>query len=128
MACQGRCNAVRTVAVLLCVMVLAEAAAAAVVNVGGTKGWNLGVNYQTWASSTKVRPNDSLFFKYDPRLHNVMVVSKADYDSCKTTSPWSKHTSGKDSIKFTKSGTYYLICGIGTHCKAGMKVAVTVRW
>ncbi|BBN03183.1 hypothetical protein MPTK1_2g21460 [Marchantia polymorpha subsp. ruderalis] len=128
MARQGRSNAARTLVLLVCVMVLSERAAAATLNVGGLKGWNLGVDYKSWAATTRVKPTDSLFFKYDPRLHNVMVVSKADYDTCKTSAPWSKHTSGKDTIKFTKPGTYYLICGVGTHCKAGMKVAVTVRW
>ncbi|BBN02383.1 hypothetical protein MPTK1_2g14890 [Marchantia polymorpha subsp. ruderalis] len=124
---QGR-NSASTLAAALVLLVLVDCALAATVNVGGSSGWTLGYNYKTWASTAKVRPYDSLFFKYDPRLHNAMVVSKADYDSCKTTSPWAKHASGKDYIKFTKSGTYYIICGVGTHCKAGMKVAVTVKW
>ncbi|KAL2643419.1 hypothetical protein R1flu_011006 [Riccia fluitans] len=131
MAHQGGANAVCTIGVLVMVfgvLVLCENAAATTVNVGGASGWTVGHNYKTWAAFNKVRPYDSLFFKYDPKVHNVLVVSKADYDACKTSSPWSKHQTGKDFIKFTKSGTYYLICGVGSHCQAGMKLAVTVRW
>ncbi|KAL2644089.1 hypothetical protein R1flu_011676 [Riccia fluitans] len=114
---------------LLCINLLVESAYAAVtVNVGGSSGWTLGYNYRTWASTTRVKPWDSLFFKYDPRLHNVLLVSKADFDACRTTAPWAKYSSGKDYIKFTKSGTYYLICGVAKHCAAGMKLAVTVKW
>ncbi|KAL2643875.1 hypothetical protein R1flu_011462 [Riccia fluitans] len=110
---------------LLCVAVLVDRAhAATTVNVGGSSGYN----YRTWASTTRVKPWDSLFFKYDPRLHNVLLVSKADFDACRTTAPWAKYSSGKDYIKFSKSGTYYLICGVARHCAAGMKVAVTVKW
>ncbi|BBM97691.1 hypothetical protein MPTK1_1g07620 [Marchantia polymorpha subsp. ruderalis] len=126
---QGSSSAVsRSLALLLCVLVLAQYAEAVTVNVGGTKGWTLGYNYKTWAATTRVKPWDSMFFKYDPRLHNVLVVSKADYDACRVNRPWATYKSGKDYVKFTKSGTYYLICGIAQHCQAGMKVAVNVRW
>ncbi|KAL2644091.1 hypothetical protein R1flu_011678 [Riccia fluitans] len=74
---------------LLCVALLADGAlAATTVNVGGSSGWTLGYNYRTWASTTRVKPWDALFFKYDPRLHNVLLVSKADFDACRTTAPW----------------------------------------
>ncbi|KAL2629431.1 hypothetical protein R1flu_014117 [Riccia fluitans] len=79
-------------------------------------------------AATTVNVGRSSVLKYDPRLHNVLLVSKADFDACRTTAPWAKYSSGKDYVKFTKSGTYYLICGVARHCAAGMKVAVTVKW
>ncbi|KAL2644090.1 hypothetical protein R1flu_011677 [Riccia fluitans] len=96
----------------------------------------LSFNQLNYAQITKLSIPDILcldcccptVFKYDPRLHNVLLVRKADYDACQTTAPWAKYSSGKDYIKFTKSGTYYLICGVARHCAAGMKVAVTVKW
>ncbi|KAL2643876.1 hypothetical protein R1flu_011463 [Riccia fluitans] len=122
------CIAASTLVMLLCVALVIQSAAAVTVTVGGSSGWTLGYNYKSWASATRVKPWDSLFFKYDPRLHNVLLVSKADFDACRTRAPWAKYSSGKDYVKFTKSGTYYLICGVARHCAAGVKVAVTVKW
>ncbi|KAL2650708.1 hypothetical protein R1flu_018836 [Riccia fluitans] len=126
---QGSGSAVsKGLILVLCMLLLAQSAAATDVPVGGTRGWNLGVNYKTWAASARVKPWDNLFFKYDPRLHNVLVVSKADYYTCNTRNPLATYKSGKDYVKFTKTGTYYIICGVPRHCQSGMKVAVNVHW
>ncbi|CAN6203881.1 unnamed protein product [Urochloa humidicola] len=103
------------------------AASAAIYNVGEPGGsWDLRTNYGDWAASKRFHPGDQLVFKYSPQAHDVLEVSKADYDSCSTASPVATHNSGNDAIALTSAGTRYFICGFPGHCDGGMKLQVDV--
>ncbi|CAN6203885.1 unnamed protein product [Urochloa humidicola] len=103
------------------------AASAATYNVGEPGGsWDLRTNYGDWAASKRFHPGDQLVFKYSPQAHDVLEVSKADYDSCSTARPMGTHNSGNDAIALTSAGTRYFICGFPGHCAAGMKLQVDV--
>ncbi|CAN6179890.1 unnamed protein product [Urochloa humidicola] len=103
------------------------AASAATYNVGEPGGsWDLRTNYGDWAASKRFHPGDQLVFKYSPQAHDVLEVSKADYDSCSTASPIATHNSGNDAIALTSPGTRYFICGFTGHCDGGMKLQVDV--
>jgi uncharacterized cupredoxin-like copper-binding protein len=65
-------------------------------------------------------------FKYMSQVHDVVEVSKADYDACSNARPVATHTSGNDAITLTAAGTRYFICGITGHCGGGMKLQVDV--
>ncbi|TVU43441.1 hypothetical protein EJB05_09914, partial [Eragrostis curvula] len=57
-----------------------------------------------------------------------LEVSKADYDSCSSSSPISAFQTGDDTITLAAAGvTRYFICGVPGHCDAGMKLAVRVE-
>ncbi|PAN11090.1 hypothetical protein PAHAL_2G141000 [Panicum hallii] len=102
-------------------------ASAAVYNVGEPTGsWDLRTNYRDWAASKRFHPGDQIVFRYTPQAHDVVEVSKADYDSCSTARPIATHTSGNDAITLTSIGTRYFICGITGHCDGGMKLQVDV--
>ncbi|KAL3692353.1 hypothetical protein R1sor_006004 [Riccia sorocarpa] len=118
-ASQGNGNALRLVALLLCVMFIVDQAAAAVVPVGGNTGWMLGNKF----SKLSIKSKDQLLFKYPANVHDVVQVSGADYKSCNANGQTRR--SGYDQISLGP-GTYYFICGVSDHCKQGMKVTVTV--
>ncbi|KAL2643980.1 hypothetical protein R1flu_011567 [Riccia fluitans] len=120
-------SGVRVIPLLCCAAILVEHAAAATVVVGGEKGWTLGFDYKKWAAGTKVKRFDTLHFKYDKSQHNVMRVSKADYDSCNIASPMREFSTGEDIVKLIEPGTYYYICGLTEHCKLGLKMAIHVH-
>ncbi|KAL3698490.1 hypothetical protein R1sor_012566 [Riccia sorocarpa] len=125
---QGSGSAVsKGLILVLCVLLVAQSAAASNIVVGGSRGWALGVNYNTWASKTRVRTVDNLVFKYNRNLHDVVVVSKTNFYSCNANRPIARFKSGTDFVKFSKPGTHYVICGVPGHCKAGMKLAINVR-
>ncbi|CAN6197804.1 unnamed protein product [Urochloa humidicola] len=106
---------------------LLGAASAATYNVGEPSGsWDLRTNYGDWAASKRFHPGDQLVFKYSPQAHDVLEVSKADYDSCSTASPIATHNSGSDAIALTSAGTRYFICGFTGHCDGGMKLQINV--
>ena len=88
--------------------------------------WDLSTNYGTWASSRNFKADDQIVFKYSPQAHDVLEVSKADYDSCSTASPITTLNSGNDVVTLTASGTRYFICGFPGHCAGGMKVKIDV--
>ncbi|KAF7015679.1 hypothetical protein CFC21_029455 [Triticum aestivum] len=107
---------------LLVVLGCAAAASAATFTVGDGQGWTTGANYATWASGKTFAVGDKLVFNYASQAHTVTEVTKSEYDAC------SSNANGDNSGATTmtlKAGANYYICTIGTHCAAGMKLAVT---
>uniref|UniRef100_A0A0E0LR18 Phytocyanin domain-containing protein n=1 Tax=Oryza punctata TaxID=4537 RepID=A0A0E0LR18_ORYPU len=110
------------------VMLATTAMGATTYTVGAPAGsWDTRTNYVQWVSAITFRVGDQLVFKYSPAAHDVVEVSKADYDSCSSSSPITTFNSGDDTIPLAATGTRYFICGFPGHCTAGMKVAVKVE-
>ncbi|KAM0924091.1 hypothetical protein ACQ4PT_005087 [Festuca glaucescens] len=111
----------------LAAMAILSTASATTYNVGEPAGeWGFGINYGSWASSKQFIPGDSIVFKYSPQAHDVLEVSKVDYDSCSAASPMTTLKTGNDIVALPVTGTRYFICGIAGHCSAGMKVTIDV--
>ncbi|KAL1298939.1 hypothetical protein HN51_043227 [Arachis hypogaea] len=92
--------------------------------VGGPNGgWDTSSDLQSWALSQKFSVGDKLIFQYPPN-HNVIEVTKADYDSCQLTKPIQTYNDGKTTIPLTSPGKKYYICGTIGHCSTGMKVEI----
>ena len=117
----------RTILLAMAAMAILSTASAAIYNVGEPDGaWDLSTNYGTWASSRNFHPSDQIIFKYSPQAHDVLEVSKADYDSCSTANPVTTLNSRNDVLTLTATGTRYFICGFPGHCAGGMKVKINV--
>ncbi|KAJ0966298.1 hypothetical protein J5N97_027436 [Dioscorea zingiberensis] len=99
-----------------------------VYKVGDSSGWTTigNVNYTAWASSKNFQVGDTIVFEYNKQFHNVIEVSKADYQTCTAASPLATFTTGNDSISIKKTGHLYFICGFPGHCGAGQKVDIRV--
>ncbi|CAL9117378.1 unnamed protein product [Musa textilis] len=111
---------------IVALAVLVQVAAAATYAVGGSKGgWDLSTDLQRWASAQKFVPGDSLSFTYAPS-HDVVEVTKAEYDACTAGRPIQSYTGGSTVIKLSAPGKRHFICGIAGHCTAGMKLEVDV--
>ncbi|XP_006658198.1 mavicyanin-like [Oryza brachyantha] len=104
---------------------LAQLAAAVVHPVGGNGAWDTTGNYNAWSASQKFSQGDSILFTYPPS-HDVLEVSKADYDACSPANAVASYTGGSSTIKLAAPGKRYFICGLPGHCAAGMKLEVTV--
>ncbi|KAI5065437.1 hypothetical protein GOP47_0020132 [Adiantum capillus-veneris] len=90
--------------------------------VGGSQGWNLGVDYQSWASQFNFQQGDTLYFKYQAGAHNVMQVSQSDYNTCTFKTPITKDDGeGNSTVTLQSSGSFFYICGVPGHCPGGMK-------
>lgn len=123
---QGRGMAV--VVVLAMVLMSVHYSSAAEFRVGDGTAWSLSsLNYNSWATSKPIRLNDQLRFLYSSEMHNVLMVSKVDYDRCASRRPFVTYADGNTVVRLTKRGTYYFICGVPGHCEGGMKMQVTVR-
>ncbi|CAM0946010.1 unnamed protein product [Alopecurus aequalis] len=123
--------AMRITLLTVAAMAVFSTASAATYIIGEPSGaWDLSTDYGNWVSSKKFHPNDEVVFKYSPQAHDVLEVSKADYDSCNADSPITTFNSGKDVITLTSTGTRYFICGFPGHCRTtgtgGMKVKIDV--
>ncbi|KAK9910839.1 hypothetical protein M0R45_034779 [Rubus argutus] len=107
--------------------------------VGDAKGWSIFADYNEWTSKKHFYVGDSLIFIYNKMIHNLMQVTREDYQSCNSTSPIEVHATGSDAISLTKPGDYYFIGGRNFepewyamtlkepgHCHAGQKLHVKV--
>ncbi|MBA0738126.1 hypothetical protein Gogos_011534 [Gossypium gossypioides] len=109
------------VALLFCFLVFWENVDAATYTVGGSNGWTF--NMASWPRGKRFRAGDTLFFKYDATIHNVVAVNRGGYRSCITPAGAKVYKSGKDEVKLGK-GMNYFICNIAGHCESGMKIAI----
>ncbi|XP_058773839.1 uclacyanin 1-like [Vicia villosa] len=92
--------------------------------VGGPNGgWDTSSDLQTWASSKQFSVGDNLVFQYPPN-HNVVEVTKSDYDSCQQTNAIQSFNDGATTIPLTSQGKRYFICGTIGHCSQGMKIEI----
>jgi hypothetical protein len=95
--------------------------------VGAPRGsWDTQTNYVQWTSGIKFRTGDQVLFRYSRAAHNVVEVSKADYDACSASSPIASFQTGNDIVPLTAAGSRYFICGVPGHCDGGMKVRIDV--
>ncbi|KAH7522822.1 hypothetical protein ACOSP7_002590 [Xanthoceras sorbifolium] len=103
---------------------LMQLAMAANYTVGGPNGgWDASTDIQTWATSQSFSVGDNLIFQYTAN-HDVLEVSKADYDSCQTSNAVQTYNNGNTVITLSSPGKRYFICGTVGHCSQGMKLEV----
>ncbi|XP_019163658.1 PREDICTED: basic blue protein-like [Ipomoea nil] len=108
------------IVIVIVTMLLCGFAEAETYIVGNNGKWDSAVT--DWPNGKSFKSGDVLVFNYDPNVHNVVIVSKENYNSCIDSGKILE--SGHDHVTLT-SGTSYYICGFTGHCKTGMKMAVT---
>lgn len=98
--------------------------------VGDAAGWAVPVTgisaYQTWASGKSFKVGDVLVFNFANGAHNVAEVTKANFDSCNTSSPIATVTRSPARINLRETGEHHYICTITGHCSSGQKLAINV--
>ncbi|KAK0591156.1 hypothetical protein LWI29_036287 [Acer saccharum] len=103
---------------------LMQLAMAATYTVGGPNGgWDTNTDLQTWATSQSFSVGDNLNFQYTTN-HDVLEVSKADYDACTSSNAVQSYNGGNTVITLSSPGKRYFICGTAGHCSQGMKLEV----
>lgn len=65
-------------------------------------------------------------FPYRMGAHNVLEVSKADFDKCGHDHVINMFYKGPTLIQLNTTGDYYFYSGIGTHCELGQKLHIQV--
>ncbi|KAF8036626.1 hypothetical protein BT93_C2373 [Corymbia citriodora subsp. variegata] len=107
---------------------------AAYYTVGGDVGWTSPPNitsgfYDEWAAGKKLMGGDSLYFNYKG-TQNLAVVSKEEYDRCKTASKVLGEGEEGEGYGYrlpaNADGMYYFISTIKSHCEGGQKLAINV--
>ncbi|KAA8534601.1 hypothetical protein F0562_032140 [Nyssa sinensis] len=83
--------------------------------------------YANWSSSLSFQIGDTLFFDFDSELHNVMQVSRREFDTCTASHPYKAFTVGPVIVPLIEQGVFYFICSVSKYCALGQKLAVTVH-
>ena len=65
-------------------------------------------------------------FKYNSAVHNLVEVGGPDFAACTQTAGAIVRTSGEDRLALDTAGRRWFFCGVGPHCKSGMKLKITV--
>ncbi|GAU24889.1 hypothetical protein TSUD_116130 [Trifolium subterraneum] len=119
----------KAVVLLMMIMVAAQVSNAAVYKVGDSAGWTTmgNVNYMKWAADKNFQIGDTIVFEYNAQYHNVMRVNRTMYKSCDASAPFKTFTTGNDSIRLTKGGHHFFLCGVPGHCQIGQKVDINIK-
>ncbi|KAL9230970.1 hypothetical protein vseg_006251 [Gypsophila vaccaria] len=121
-------NVVLMVVALMC-CVLVNSSNALIHVVGGKDGWEIPPKptfYADWAKPRIFGVHDKLVFPYRVGAHNILQVSKQDFDKCGNDHVYEQYYKGPTVIKLNATGDYYFYSGIGTHCELGQKLHVHV--
>ncbi|KZV20058.1 blue copper protein-like [Dorcoceras hygrometricum] len=107
----------------------APARAAVTYTVGDSLGWTVppggAIAYQTWARGKSFLVGDTLVFNFTTNTHDVVEVTKTEFDSCNTAST-AIITTGPARITLNSSGEHFYICTLPRHCSLGQKLAINV--
>ncbi|KAK1582483.1 hypothetical protein Q3G72_015470 [Acer saccharum] len=66
-------------------------------------------------------------FKYLEGAHTVFKVNGTGFQNCIKPPANEALTSGNDTIVLATTGRKWYICGVGSHCVMGQKLAITVQ-
>ncbi|XP_010522318.1 PREDICTED: uclacyanin 1 [Tarenaya hassleriana] len=94
--------------------------------IGGPSGWTMGSDLRTWSASQTFVVGDNLVFAYPSAFHDVVEVSKPEFDNCQAIKPLVTFSNGNTVVPLTSPGKRYFICGMPGHCTQGMKLEVNV--
>ncbi|XP_010510046.1 PREDICTED: uclacyanin 1-like [Camelina sativa] len=94
--------------------------------IGGPSGWTVGASLRTWAAAQTFAVGDNLVFSYPAAFHDVVEVTKPEFDSCQSVKPLITFANGNSIVPLTTPGKRYFICGMPGHCSQGMKLEVNV--
>ncbi|CAH2059801.1 unnamed protein product [Thlaspi arvense] len=94
--------------------------------IGGPSGWTVGANLRTWAAGQTFAVGDNLVFAYPSAFHDVVEVTKPEFESCQAVKPLITFANGNSIVPLTTPGKRYFICGMPGHCTQGMKLEVNV--
>ncbi|MBA0690230.1 hypothetical protein Goari_007920 [Gossypium aridum] len=100
--------------------------------VGDATGWtvpnpNNTEFYDDWTDNKNFVVGDVLEFNFTTGRHDVAEVTETAYDSCNTTNPIARYTTGPARITLTRTGEYHFICTFDGHCGLGQKLSIDVR-
>ncbi|KAI5062260.1 hypothetical protein GOP47_0022799 [Adiantum capillus-veneris] len=84
--------------------------------VGDSAGW-APIEYDSWTKDKAFREGDILYFEYNQGAHDVVEVSKDDYDACQGGNATNRWINGNTSVTLVGStSTHYFICSFLGHC------------
>ncbi|KAI3993791.1 hypothetical protein MKX01_002804 [Papaver californicum] len=99
--------------------------------VGGDNfGWSIPEYkdfYSDWSSNQSLHIGDTLVFEFESEFHNVMQVSRREYDECTSQNPFQAFIIGPATVTLIQDGIQYFICSIAEYCNLGQKLSVAVQ-
>ncbi|GAQ78148.1 Cupredoxin superfamily protein [Klebsormidium nitens] len=123
-------------AALICLGAATLGARADLVQVGGSSGWGLGINYPLWAEQNPVYVGDVLFFVFPPAIHTVFALpnnqslTACDFSNSTNLSQPNNSNVAPGlvgvNVPVSAPGPDYYACEVDGHCLDGMKVAINV--
>ncbi|PKA46189.1 Umecyanin [Apostasia shenzhenica] len=82
--------------------------------------------YLIWSRNRSFTAGDSLVFRFDTGLSNVVQVSRREYESCSAQNPFRSFEVGPAIVSLMEEGVYYFTCTFGNYCFLGQKLSVAV--
>ncbi|PIA42411.1 hypothetical protein AQUCO_02000099v1 [Aquilegia coerulea] len=117
--------------VIVLVALLDGAAAQTTHLVLDNQGWIIPTEgasaYTNWTATKTFMVGDTLVFNFASNQHDVVEVTKMEYDACTATSTTGPILMNSPvNITLTTPGQHYYICTFTQHCALGQKLAINV--
>ncbi|KAL2338393.1 hypothetical protein Fmac_012839 [Flemingia macrophylla] len=82
--------------------------------------------YSSFASKTTFKPNDTLVFNFTTGTHNVVTVSKKNFEACNVSDVMEAFNTGPVTFTLNRTGMFYFTCAFPNHCSLGQKLSIDV--
>ncbi|XP_010248455.2 PREDICTED: cucumber peeling cupredoxin-like [Nelumbo nucifera] len=96
----------------------------------GDSPWTIPPNkefYNDWSDHLFFQIGDVLVFEFQSELHNLMQISRREYENCSAENPFRAFWVDPAAIPLIEQRVYYFICSFANYCLLGQKVSVTVH-
>ncbi|XP_044468978.1 blue copper protein-like [Mangifera indica] len=94
--------------------------------VGGTSGWDISSDLESWAQNKVFNVGDTLVFQYSSS-DSVCEVKRKSFKACNTSNSLNTFSNGNRTVQLTQPGKRYFISGNKLYCLGGMKLQVIVE-
>ncbi|OAY81443.1 Blue copper protein [Ananas comosus] len=83
--------------------------------------------YGNWAHNISFEVGDTLVFRFEMGLYDVVEVSQSEFEHCTAEKPFRAFLVGPAELHLDEGGMRYFICSVGNYCFLGMKLPVSVQ-
>ncbi|KAL8143775.1 hypothetical protein V2J09_016807 [Rumex salicifolius] len=94
--------------------------------VGGTSGWDVSTDVDSWAQDKTFVVGDSLWFQFSS-YESVAELTRKDFSNCNTGNPIMMNKSGNVTVPLTTPGDWFFASGNSMYCLSGLKLQVHVN-
>ncbi|KAK7264907.1 hypothetical protein RJT34_32520 [Clitoria ternatea] len=82
--------------------------------------------YSSFAANNTFKLDDTLVFEFKTGAHNVVTLSKKNFENCNVNEKMESFDTGPARITLNRTGEFYFACAFTSHCTLAQKLSINV--